>query len=1189
MADTPFPLPRATRQTAVLEGDGTTTVFGPFSFKIFDIEDVEVQARLDGETFFSTVAATIAKTSGDAFADFTVTFAAAPAATTEFLVLGRREPMRQLAVTKGGSIAGTELEKELSKQATALSEMRRDLDRAMVADVGETGRKVAALPEGHFPMADEDGNLVDGGSSASITEAAAAAAASAAAAAASATSAGNSATSAAGSATAADGSADAAAASATSAAGSATAAAGSATAAAGSATAAATSATNAGNSATAAAGSAADAIAAASSVQAIRDSRADAISNFHPIAAPNFILTSGYAAAGDGGGALYKKAVAEPSHAGKLSITLAGATTAWYEIVPDQEGLNPLALGVVMGATIDVNDVASLTNYANTGALAAATIGGSVEAVKVDGVPWRRIDAAHPRLGPELLANGNFSNPASFVESGDTAVWNVAAGIATSVAGGAAFLLQSEALANGDKVFVQFEVLSVTAGGVRSVFGGSNTLGAVHSTTGIKSDVLTATAASSSIGLYSNGFSGTCDNISARKLPTDAVQSADGAWWAVCDLRYAPIGTGAVTGTDSLAAVVAAQAVSEALKVPILWPSGDIRILIPDGSQQILVSYGEWGLHWKSAGRTRFILDDNPAYTAVGQSGNNFIGSAKLNETSLFSRNVSQRAILEQGIVIQGTWWRDIEKGGRSWTGALPYRCHAFAPTNTGTVRVEGAEIIDIMGFAMRTRSCGQVIYTKNRLTRIAGDGYRAEDCHNVQIFGNYGLHVDDNIVAVPDWDDISNEAGPRRAGISVTGNVFESCRGMLVLGPAATDISHNVLRRMYSHGITAFAQTADVSDRGEGGFRTTTISHNIIEDTLKESAIANPPDGTWSTDVFGISIQGGAPTSPTGTGTGTPATLPYASTTQAWGAMHAQDIAGSDAVAGFRGAALQCNNNTIMRTHQGGSTYSCMGYGRRFTRWGFDNPAIGDTEFAKSGIQLRGDFYGARVVGNIIQNFPLGAGIYLGRASTNMAFRRVLISMNQIANVLYGIDCDAGSAKYQNIAIVMNDIDVDPYRIQSARAAGNKWTAGFNADAPCCIHLTFLRGLYVAFNHFRNAANPWSLEGGAVEAIQYNTLRGNIGYVGIETGTAASSTDADNVGLGRIPRSGDMMTYRIQDLDPASATFEQDQAGMLTYSAAMPASGHYVFGHKVDTDAGIYLRLTTGTAHVLNTDWKLM
>ena len=52
-----------------------------------------------------------------------------------------------------------------------------------------------------------------------------------------------------------------------------------------------------------------------------------------PVSASDFVRTAGYATAGDGGGALYKKVVSEPSHAGKFSITLDdGVTVVWYEI-----------------------------------------------------------------------------------------------------------------------------------------------------------------------------------------------------------------------------------------------------------------------------------------------------------------------------------------------------------------------------------------------------------------------------------------------------------------------------------------------------------------------------------------------------------------------------------------------------------------------------------------------------------------------------------------------------------------------------------------------------------------------------------------------------------------------------------------------------------------------------------------
>ncbi|WP_113154914.1 hypothetical protein [Nitratireductor sp. OM-1] len=49
---------------------------------------------------------------------------------------------------------------------------------------------------------------------------------------------------------------------------------------------------------------------------------------------PQYIMIAGYASAGDGGGALYKKVASEPTHAGKLSITLAdGLTVNWYEMI----------------------------------------------------------------------------------------------------------------------------------------------------------------------------------------------------------------------------------------------------------------------------------------------------------------------------------------------------------------------------------------------------------------------------------------------------------------------------------------------------------------------------------------------------------------------------------------------------------------------------------------------------------------------------------------------------------------------------------------------------------------------------------------------------------------------------------------------------------------------------------------
>lgn len=84
-----------------------------------------------------------------------------------------------------------------------------------------------------------------------------------------------------------------------------------------------------------------------------------------PTFAPDFIQTAGYAAAGDGGGGLYKKVVSEPTHDGKFSITV-GGSTVWYEL--SQPEISVKALGAV-GDEIRVAATVSITS--GTAALTA--------------------------------------------------------------------------------------------------------------------------------------------------------------------------------------------------------------------------------------------------------------------------------------------------------------------------------------------------------------------------------------------------------------------------------------------------------------------------------------------------------------------------------------------------------------------------------------------------------------------------------------------------------------------------------------------------------------------------------------------------------------------------------------------------------------------------------------------------
>ncbi|TCL70658.1 glycosyl hydrolase family 28-related protein [Rhizobium sp. BK251] len=81
-------------------------------------------------------------------------------------------------------------------------------------------------------------------------------------------------------------------------------------------------------------------------------SRAYVIANFHPSVGPDLIETNGYYAQGDSGGAAYRKVGSQPTHPGKLSITLSdGSTVVWYEL--STRRVNIRALGAVGDGTAD--------------------------------------------------------------------------------------------------------------------------------------------------------------------------------------------------------------------------------------------------------------------------------------------------------------------------------------------------------------------------------------------------------------------------------------------------------------------------------------------------------------------------------------------------------------------------------------------------------------------------------------------------------------------------------------------------------------------------------------------------------------------------------------------------------------------------------------------------------------------
>lgn len=167
-----YPLPRETRESAVLNGDGGTS-YGPFAFKIFDEVDVKAYVRPDGAGVFAEIDFTVTKTAALAYDTFSIELDEAITADDELMVVSARLHERLISVSRGGALSAAQMEKELSKQGSVIQELRRDVGRALRADYGQAGPVMNAdeLAIGDTLMIGAGNTIVPGPDAASIVTA----------------------------------------------------------------------------------------------------------------------------------------------------------------------------------------------------------------------------------------------------------------------------------------------------------------------------------------------------------------------------------------------------------------------------------------------------------------------------------------------------------------------------------------------------------------------------------------------------------------------------------------------------------------------------------------------------------------------------------------------------------------------------------------------------------------------------------------------------------------------------------------------------------------------------------------------------------------------------------------------------------------------------------------------------------
>lgn len=132
-----------------------TTEFAAM-FPVFDNDDIAVFHNGIERTDFAVTATYIEGVANNAKAVFAVGI------TGKVQVIGARDPHRTNAFQNGGPLPVRDFNLALNTLESEVQEARRDINRAVLVELGETGLQITKGTGGQIPVFDADGNLIPG-------------------------------------------------------------------------------------------------------------------------------------------------------------------------------------------------------------------------------------------------------------------------------------------------------------------------------------------------------------------------------------------------------------------------------------------------------------------------------------------------------------------------------------------------------------------------------------------------------------------------------------------------------------------------------------------------------------------------------------------------------------------------------------------------------------------------------------------------------------------------------------------------------------------------------------------------------------------------------------------------------------------------------------------------------------------
>jgi hypothetical protein len=493
--------------------------------------------------------------------------------------------------------------------------------------------------------------------------------------------------------------------------------------------------------------------------------------------------------------------------------------------------------------------------------------------------------------------------------------------------------------------------------------------------------------------------------------------------------------------------------------------------------------------------------------------------------------------------------------------------------SNIDGLLLDGVTIEKVRYMATAFANVKNARVTGCELDYIVRDGLRFTNSYSVAIVGNNLRRVTDDSVALHAIDANTPPGG----GFVVEGNTFEACQGIKVLGAKQLTVRGNVMRRMLRSPVVV--QLAASGSEGNTPQFAIDVSANNITDTFGDRGTNyNIYVGTLAARANGgLTTQPGVNSAP-----------------YAYDYLNDLDTGTPVKVGQF---GIRVCDNIIARTLNTGSAYSAWGYGSLFDRTTTNfvsDPTIASTAFQCHGINLVAPVNGLQVTGNNLSGLGTGFTAILLQitGTTNIQdYANTVIASNVIFDCPgLGVSCTtlgSGSGAKQ-VVIQNNTFDLDPFFRASTHNADNTWSSTGSVVAISCSNTV---GFLAGGNVFKNMGQT------GIAGSVTTELGANVVYADF----VSAGDNVSNKGVRQLPSASLAVIVPI-DGDPTSATFGQIANAINTRAASIPTSGRYVAGHRVLKDtptvagsAGSqytvtgWWRVTTGAAHVLNTDWVEM